>query len=97
MQLPKGLTFSMLQTKWASILNPLLGNPSNNASILPKISLLTGSNVVNHKLGKKLQGWSIVRQRSAANIYDDQDANQSPDLTLVLVSSADVVVDLQVF
>jgi hypothetical protein len=87
----------MMQTKWASILNPLLGNPLNNASVLKNVSLLTGTNVVNTLLGRTLQGWSVVRQRGPASIYDTQDTNQSPALTLVLVSSADVSVDLLVF
>ena len=97
MQLPKGLSLPMMQVKWASILNPLLGNPANNASILKNVSLKTGSNTVNTLLGRPLQGWSIVRQRSAASIYDNQDSNQSPELTLILVSSADVSVDIMVF
>jgi hypothetical protein len=97
MQLPKGLTLPMLQVKWASILNPLLGNPSNNASVLKNVALVTGTNVVNTLLGRTLQGWSIVRQRGPASFYDMQDTNQSPSLTLVLVSSADVSVDILVF
>ena len=97
MQLPYGLTLSQMQTKWASILNPLLGNPVNNGSILKNVSLKSGSNTINTMLGRPLQGWSVVRQRGAAEIYDDQDANQSPNLTLVLVSNAAVSVDLLVF
>jgi hypothetical protein len=97
MQLPYGLSLQMLQTRWRSILNPLLANPTNNASILKNVSLKTGTNTVNTLLGQKLQGWSIVRQRGAASIYDQQDSNQSPELTLILVSSANVSVDLAVF
>lgn len=97
MQLPKGLTLPMLETKWASILNPLLGNPSNNASILKNVNLIAGTNTVNTLLGQKLQGWRIVRQRGPASIYDNQDINQSPQLTLLLVSDNPVVIDLEVF
>ena len=87
----------MMQNRWASILNPVLSNPSIDSSILKNVSLNTGANNINHLLGRKLQGWKIVRQRAAANIYDMQDDNQMPDLTLILVSSAPVVVDLEVF
>lgn len=87
----------MLQTNWTRTLNPVIANPLNQGSILKDVSLKTGSNVINHLLGQKLQGWSLVRQRAAASIYDNQDSNQSPQLTLVLVSSADVSVDLMVF
>lgn len=87
----------LLQSKWASILNPLIATPANNSSILSAVKLTTGSNTINHKLGKNLTGWSVIRQRSAASIYDNQDSNQMPNLTLVLVSDADVSVDLEVF
>lgn len=87
----------MLQNNWTRTLNPLIANPLNQGSILKNVALTTGTNVVNHLLGQKLQGWQIVRQRAAAAIYDNQDTNQSPQLTLVLVSSANVSVDLMVF
>ncbi len=95
--LPQKQTLEQLQPKWAAILNPIVKNPSNNASILQNISLATGSNTVNHKLGQPLQGWYIVRQRAAATVYDTQDSNQTPNLTLTLTASAPVVVDLAVF
>lgn len=86
----------LLQNRWGSILNPIISNPSNNAMILKNITLLTGSNSIDHRLGKKLTGWRIVRQRSAANIYDNQDNNQLAELTLILVSDADCSVDIEV-
>lgn len=89
--------FQMMQNSWASDLNPLLANPALQSIILKNVSLVTGSNVINHLLQRNLQGWKIVRQRAAASIYDNQDTNQASQLTLVLVSSANVSVDLEVF
>jgi len=97
MQLPKGLTLPLLQTKWAAILNPLLGNPSLDSVILQNVSLAIGTNTINHTLGRKLQGWRIILINGAATIYDKQGSNQTPDLTLVLVSNAAVMVSLEVF
>lgn len=93
------LSFQLLQDSWAAKLEPLLKNPVNNVTILKNVSLLAASNpnVVNHLLGRKLQGWFIVRQRAAASVYDAQDTNQSPTLTLNLRTSADVTVDIAVF
>lgn len=88
---------SQLQTQWASQINPQLSNPALNSSILKQVRLISGTTVVNHLLGKALQGWRIVRKRAAADIYDNQDQNQTPDLTLILVSDAAVTVDLEVF
>lgn len=95
--LPKMQTLDQLQSKWPAILNPIIKNPSNNSNILKNIKLTTGTNVINHGLGQNLQGWNPIRIRSSATFYDQQDSNQMPDLTLVLVSSADVVIDLEVY
>lgn len=91
--------FQLMQNSWATVLNPVINNPSNKAIILKNVSLLAASapNVVNHKLGRNLQGWRLVRVRASATIYDTQDANQTPNLTLNLRTSADVTVDLEVF
>lgn len=99
-----------MQTKWASILNPLLSNPSVNSVILQRVPLTNGTNSINHTLGRKLQGWRIVRRRqflvtgtpTAYDIYDVQDSNQYPDLTLKLTCNQGtgtnpVLVDLEVF
>jgi hypothetical protein len=88
---------SLLQTNWAQQLNPVIQLPINSGSILQNVVLSSGLNVVNHKLGRKLQGWFIVRQNAAGSFYDSQDINPYPDLTLFLNSSATVTVHLFVF
>jgi hypothetical protein len=88
---------SLLQNKWAAQLNPLLSSPVINGQFLTSVVLSTGSNVINHKLGRPLQGWVVVRQRALASLYDTQDTNPTPAITLRLVSSANVTVDLLVF
>lgn len=90
-------SFTQMQNKWASQLNPVLSNPSLQTNILKKISLSTGNNAVNHLLGKALTGWRIVRQRAKASIYDNQDNNATPNLTLLLISDNPVVCDIEVF
>ena len=88
---------SLLQTGWSSQLNPLLAQPIANGQVLKDVSLTIGSNTINHKLGRKLQGWWIVRQRASGSVYDTQDVNTSPQLTLLLTSTANMVVDILVF
>lgn len=101
MSLPIFLTddkdFGLMQTRWASEINPLLLSPFLQGRLIQNVSLSTGDNVVNHGLNRKLQGWVLVRQRAAATIYDKQDLNQIPNLTLTLNTSANVSVDLYVF
>lgn len=66
--------------------------------LLESVALVTGqANEVAHKLGRKLTGWQVVRQRADARIWDQQDDNNRPELTVDLRSSANVTVDLWVF
>lgn len=95
--LPQKLNLDIMQTTWAQQLNPIIENPLIKGLILPNITVSIGNNVINHKLGRKLQGWYIVRKRAAAEIYDQQDSNQTPQLTLNLVSDATAIIDLAVF
>lgn len=88
---------SMMQTRWAAVLNNFMANPSLTGTVLKQVSLSSGSNVINHKLGRKLQGWFITRIRAASNLYDTQDTNIMPELTLQLEASADAIVDIYVF
>lgn len=97
MALPQRLPLIQMAQQWASQLDPIVANPTTNPGLLKNVSLIAGTTVVNHLLGRALQGWKLTRQRAAASIYDQQDTNPTPQLTLVLVSSAPVVVDLEVF
>lgn len=88
---------SLMQTNWASQLNPLLSLPLTQGLVLSGVVLAVGYNSINHTLGRKLQGWFMVRQRSAASFYDDQDNEKNPSLILKLHSDSIVTVDLFVF
>lgn len=88
---------NQLQTNITSVLNPLLQNPLIFGTIIASQVLAIGSNTINHTLNRTLIGWSIVRQRSLASIYDDQDNNPLSNQTLILVSDAPVTIDVYVF
>ena len=88
---------SLMSNSWATQLNPVLAQPMSKGTILKNVTLISGTTTINHTLQRPLIGWQIIRQRASASVYDTQDSNQHPDLTLTLVSSALVVVDLFVF
>lgn len=88
---------NLIQTKWRSILNLFLSNPSLQSSILTGVKLSSGPNTINHLLGRKLVGWRIIGINQSASIYDAQATNPTPNLTLVLNASAPVQVNLEVF
>ncbi len=94
MALSNKLPFELLQTQWASQLNPLLANQLNNVSILEGIALINGVTVINHLLQKTQQGWFIVDQNAAATIYRSAPFNKT---TLTLTSNAAVTVNIGVF
>lgn len=94
MNLPKGLPLSLMQTKWASILNPMIASPLNGSSVLKSVVLKNGDTVINHGLGKTQQGWFITDITGAATIYRSAPFN---DLTLTLTSNAAVTINLGVF
>lgn len=88
----------LLQTNWSTDLNPLLANPLLNGRLIQDVSLVSGANIINHGLGRNLQGWIIVgMHNSFLQIYDTQNHNQTPQLTLQLTSNATGNIDLYVF
>lgn len=78
-------------------LNPIFDNPIVAGTQLTQITLISGTNVIDHKLDRNLLGWIITRKRANANIYDTQDTNPTPSKNLILVSDAPVVVDIYAY
>lgn len=94
MLLSTNLPFAQMLTKWASTINPFLSNPLNGVSILKDVNLSTGSNVINHLLATKQQGWFLVDAQGPAVIYRSAQFN---DKTLTLTTDANVTVSIGVF
>lgn len=86
--------FQLMQTKWSAILNPVLSNPMTDPGLLTNITLASGDNVINHKLGKTPVGWIIVDINAVASIYRSASFN---NLTLTLNASAPCTVNIAVF
>lgn len=88
---------NMIQDNISEALNPITQQPILNGNILTNVSLAIGENTIQHGLGRILVGWYLVRVRGSVLVYDNQDANLTPNLTLVLVASAARTVDIAVF
>lgn len=87
-----------LQNNIENSFNPIVSNIQNDSTILQNIQLLAGqNNIVNHTLNRNLMGYNIIRLRANSIVWDTQDSNPSPNLTLWLSCSANVIVDLEVF
>ena len=87
-------TFQLMQSSWASALNPVLANPSLQTQLIKNIALVVGTNVINTKLSRVQQGWRIVDITGNANIHRSAPLNAT---TLTLTSDAAVTVSLEVF
>lgn len=81
-------------TRWASVLNPIIANPTTNMSILENVVLVSGNNQIPHLLDQMQQGWVILDINASANIYRYKAFN---DTFLYLNSSAKATVNLGVF
>lgn len=92
--LPQKLPYDMHQTAWAQQLDPIIRNQLLQGILIQNISLKTGVNVINHKLGRKQIGYIITDIDSAAIIYRSQPLNA---LTLTLTSDADATISLWMF
>lgn len=88
---------NQLQSNIVPQIQQLASSPIANPQLFQKVSLVSGMNTINIGLSQPLQGWVIVRLRASATFYDGQDTNQNPSGTLILFSTAPVVVDLLVF
>lgn len=94
MSLPKGLDLLKTQTTWATQLDPVIQNQLVNGILISNINLINGVTVVNHKLGRKMQGWMIADINSAATVYRSQPLN---DKTLTLTSNASAIANVWCF
>lgn len=86
--------FTQMQTKWASEINPVLALPTNSPSMLKNVPIVTGVNVINHKLGRTPQGWILTDINSNVQLYRSAAFN---DLTLTLTSNGASTISLMVF
>ena len=66
--------------------------------LITEISLASGDNDVEHKLGRTIRGFIITRFREAhANVYEKISTNNNLDRILKLNSSGATTVDIWVF
>lgn len=84
----------LMQNKWSSELNPLIKLPILSGNMIESKVLAVGANVINHKLGRKPQGWFITDINAAANIYRSAAFDKN---TLTLTSDAIATINLWVF
>ena len=89
---------NLFQDNVEDSITDILKDPAIDGVYLTDIVLVAGqNNIINHTLGRKLTGWTITRKRGLGDVYDVQDTNTLPKLTLLLRTSVNVTVDIRVF
>lgn len=79
-----------------SALIPVLTAQIIDGQVLKGITLVSGvDNTVNHRLGRDLVGYIVIRKNANAAVWDSTSA--TPALTLILQTSVNCTVDLYVF
>ncbi len=94
-QLSTKLPWELAQTKWSSILNPIIALPFLSGNMIEGIALTaTTPKAVNHLLQRKPQGWFVIDNTANAVIWRSASFN---DLTITLESDANTTINIWVF
>jgi len=76
----------------------VLSVPLLNGRLLTDIQLITGqTNRVEHKLGRNMIGYIIVRKNAAATIYDTKSSKVADQGFLLLSTSTNTITDIWIF
>lgn len=87
-------SFQQMQTAWAAQINPVIANLLVNGQLLKDVAIVNGTTIINHKLGRVMQGWIITDIDGGSAIYRSQPFN---NLTLTLVSGGNCTASIWVF
>lgn len=89
---------NQIQDNVEQVLSPLLRALISDGRLIENILIETGTpKSINHGLGRKLRGWMVTSKNSNADIWDSQSTNKLSSKTLILNSSANVIISLWVF
>lgn len=88
-----------VQDRILQAVNPALAHFLLGAQLLEGVSLVTGTNDVDHKLGRRIAGWWIVGMDAGVTIYDILAGETEAERRRVLrlESSGNATVSLVVF
>jgi hypothetical protein len=89
------LPWELAQTKWASILNPIIRQPILAGNQINSIDLIANvPKTVNHLLQRLPQGWFLIDKDADANIWRSLPFTNT---TITLESSADTFISLYIY
>lgn len=95
MILPQKLPLDLMQTRWATLLNPLLINPIMQGLAINNVILnATTPKTIQTTLERMQQGWFLIDNMANAVVWRTQPFNSQ---NLTIEASADTTVSIWVF
>ena len=80
-----------------TVLNPLLELPISDGVLIMDLTVNTTDTLIEHKLGRKPEGFLITRLRSNSVIYESATANDEAARLIILIASAAATADIYFF
>lgn len=95
MQLSPKLPWELAQTKWSSILNPILALPILNGNQVNSIALTANKPLaINHLLQRMPQGWFLTDNTANTTVWR---ITAFTNLTITLEATADTTISFWIF
>lgn len=89
------LPWDLAQTRWPSIINPMLSLPILNGNMISNINLIANKpQVINHLLQKMPQGWFLTDNTANTVIWRTAVFNNT---TISLESTSDTIISFWIF
>ena len=86
-----------LQSHLKTVLNPLLELPISDGVLSKDLTVNTTDTLIEHKLGRKPEGFLITRLKSNSVIYESATANDEAARLIILIASAAATADIYFF
>ena len=86
-----------LQSHLKTVLNPLLELPISDGVLIKDLTVNTTDTLIEHKLGRKPEGFLITGLKSNSVIYESATANDEAARLIILIASATATADIYFF
>ena len=86
-----------LQSHLKTVLNPLLELPISDGVLIKDLTVNTTDTLIEHKLGRKPEGFLITGLKSNSVIYESATANDEAASLIILIASATATADIYFF
>lgn len=92
------ISLTILQNNLDTTFNSVLNNPNLDGAVNPQITFIANQDtVIAHGLNRPYVGWDVQTKNNFGDIKLSDTKNTSPSTKIILVSNANMVVDLWIY